>query len=61
EECDDGVNSAAYGQTTGCAPGCKKPHYCGDGKVDSLFGEKCDNGDGNGHSLCDARCQIIVP
>ena len=63
EECDDGINTARYGQTTGCGPGCKIPHYCGDGKVDSLFGEQCDNGAENGSStgLCMIDCQAIVP
>jgi fibro-slime domain-containing protein len=61
EECDDGVNLAKYGQTTGCGPGCQIPHYCGDGQVDSLFGEQCDNGPMNGQSLCDINCRNIVP
>jgi fibro-slime domain-containing protein len=60
EECDDGVNTASYGQNTGCTPGCKLPHYCGDGKVDSLFGEKCDNGDKNGASNCSLDCIAII-
>ena len=49
--------------TTGCMPNCQPPHYCGDSRVDSLFGEKCDNGPLNGQtgSLCDAQCQPIVP
>ena len=63
EACDDGVNNAKYGQTTGCMPNCQPPHYCGDSHVDSLFGEKCDNGPLNGQSgnLCDLKCQAIVP
>jgi hypothetical protein len=61
EECDDGVNAAKYGSTTGCGPGCRKPHYCGDGIVDTSFGEQCDNGAANGHSLCSELCLNIVP
>ena len=61
EECDDGTNSAKYGQTTGCMPGCRVPHYCGDGHVDSQYGEECDNGPKNGQSLCDISCKAIVP
>ena len=61
EECDDGVNTAKYGDTTGCGPGCHKPHYCGDKYVDTLFGEQCDNGADNGHSLCTEICKSIVP
>jgi fibro-slime domain-containing protein len=61
EECDDGVNMAKYGDVTGCGPGCHKPHYCGDMFVDSLYGEQCDNGPENGHSLCSEICKNIVP
>jgi hypothetical protein len=61
EECDDGVNKAKYGDTTGCGPGCHKPPYCGDGHVDNQFDEKCDNGADNGHSLCSEICKNIVP
>jgi fibro-slime domain-containing protein len=61
EECDNGVNTSKYGDTTGCEPGCRKPHSCGDGHVDSLFGEQCDNGAENGHSLCSELCKNIVP
>jgi fibro-slime domain-containing protein len=61
EECDDGVNTAKYGDTTHCGPGCHKPHSCGDGFVDSPFGEQCDNGAANGHSLCTEFCKSIVP
>jgi cysteine-rich repeat protein len=28
----------------GCAPGCVTSGFCGDGKVDGLFGEQCDLG-----------------
>jgi hypothetical protein len=61
EECDDGKNTAVYGQTTGCLPSCKLPHYCGDRHVDSLFGVECDNGPDNGHSLCYPNCKAVVP
>ena len=61
EECDDGVNTAKYGDTTRCGPGCHKPHYCGDSLLDSAFGEQCDNGAGNGHSLCSEICKDNPP
>jgi fibro-slime domain-containing protein len=61
EECDDGVNTAKYGDTTHCGPGCYRPHYCGDNKVDYVFGEQCDNGVANGHSMCDEVCKNVVP
>ena len=61
EQCDDGVNLSLYGANgvPGCSPGCVISDYCGDGKVDSLFGEECDlgtdmnSGDYNG---CTAGC-----
>jgi fibro-slime domain-containing protein len=63
EECDKGKdNTATYGGD-GCAPGCKKPHFCGDGIVDSGHGEACDYGvDVNGKqgSTCDANCRAII-
>jgi cysteine-rich repeat protein len=62
EECDDGMNLTPYSATqSGCAPGCKKPSYCGDGKLDSLFGEKCDDGaDKNtgGYGACKQDCTL---
>ena len=61
EQCDDGVNQTAYGQTKGCGPGCRTVPYCGDGKVDSLFGETCDDGDQNGKGSCTQDCAFIIP
>jgi fibro-slime domain-containing protein len=58
EQCDDGVNLTPYGPT-GCAPGCKKPAFCGDGKVDSSFGEECDDGvNGGEYGKCDMGCVL---
>jgi fibro-slime domain-containing protein len=61
EACDDGINTGRYGDIAGCGPGCIKPSYCGDKNVDSLFGEQCDNGAENGHSLCSEICKNVVP
>jgi fibro-slime domain-containing protein len=43
EQCDNGPNNSdtAYG---GCTTQCTIGPYCGDGKVDSTFGEECDDG-----------------
>jgi fibro-slime domain-containing protein len=45
ESCDNGSANAnadnAYG---GCTTSCTLGPYCGDGKVDSSFGEECDDG-----------------
>jgi fibro-slime domain-containing protein len=61
EECDDGRNLTPYSPIKGdaCAPGCKLPSYCGDGKLDSLFGEKCDDGtNAGGYGGCNPSCQL---
>jgi fibro-slime domain-containing protein len=58
EKCDDGVNLSPYG---GCAPGCVPGDFCGDGKVDSRFGEQCDKGtaqnDGS-YNGCTDKCKL---
>ena len=63
EECDLGtaMNTSSYG-SSGCTPGCKKPHYCGDGIVDANEGEQCDLGANNGAtgSCCNAKCQASI-
>jgi fibro-slime domain-containing protein len=56
EECDLGrMNGARYGQD-GCTAGCKIPHRCGDGIIDTAFGEQCDDGMNNGVGACQASC-----
>jgi fibro-slime domain-containing protein len=46
EACDDGLNVTPYVKAgaSACAPGCVATGTCGDGKLDSLFGEECDPG-----------------
>ncbi len=61
EACDDGLNVTPYARdgASGCAPGCVPSGYCGDGKVDSLFGEECDaGGDTSRSSGCSADCRL---
>ncbi len=62
EACDDGMNLTPYSADgTGCAPGCKLPSSCGDGKIDSLFGEKCDDGTAantGGYGGCNPDCTL---
>jgi cysteine-rich repeat protein len=52
EECDLGNKN---GDTSlgkdGCSIGCLKPHYCGDGIVDTDLKEECDLKDLNGKTL----------
>ncbi|MFL5348836.1 MAG: surface protein, partial [Hyalangium sp.] len=71
EECDlgDGINGAPAtngGPADGtCSWSCRQ-HWCGDGHVDTEFGEECDNGSNNGRSIdtsgnlgaCSSFCKI---
>ena len=53
EECDLGRgNTATYGDVGGCTPSCTHAHYCGDGVVDSVYGEMCDYGTANDDNAC---------
>jgi fibro-slime domain-containing protein len=58
EECDDGLNLSAYGYngTPACAPGCVWTHFCGDGNLDGLFGEQCDDHNRVSGDGCEANC-----
>ena len=61
EACDDGVNLSVYSasNTPGCAPGCVPGAYCGDGVLNSLFGEQCDDGvNAGGYGKCTADCML---
>jgi fibro-slime domain-containing protein len=62
EACDDGTNLTTYAMdgSSGCAPGCVPSAFCGDGSVDSLFGEQCDVGAKNGDpaSGCALDCRL---
>lgn len=57
EACDDGRNRATYNQA-GCGPGCKLVPRCGDGRVDGLWGETCDDSNTRSNDGCDAACQL---
>lgn len=61
ESCDDGINLTVHSMTDaqGCAPGCVPGGFCGDGKVDSIFGEQCDDGDNTGeYGGCSPECRL---
>lgn len=64
EQCDDGVNLTSWApmaSTTQCAPGCKRPTFCGDGIVQGSFGEQCDDGaaaNTGGYGTCTASCTL---
>ena len=61
EACDDGVNLTIYSTTgeAGCAPGCVLGAWCGDGIVNGVFGEECDNGvNTGGYGKCTPECTL---
>ncbi len=64
EVCDDGVNNGQYSTSTAnrnCMPGCMAwAPYCGDGILQEVYGEQCDDGANNGTpgDGCSATCQI---
>ena len=59
EQCDDGRNLSTYNQP-GCGPGCKAVPRCGDGRVDGLWGETCDDGNTAANDGCSAICQLEI-
>jgi fibro-slime domain-containing protein len=63
EECDDGVNVTTYSATgqPACAPGCRRSGYCGDARVDAIFGEQCDDGTNTGgYGRCKMGCLLDI-
>ena len=59
EQCDDGRNVSTYNQS-GCGPGCKTVARCGDGQVDGLWGETCDDGNTTSGDGCSATCTLEI-
>jgi fibro-slime domain-containing protein len=54
EQCDDGINLATYGE--GCAPGCVRAPFCGDGQAQGS--EQCDDGmNDGGYGECAPGCR----
>jgi cysteine-rich repeat protein len=51
EECDLGEINGVSNGPDGCTVGCAKPHFCGDGILNTDRGEQCDLGDKNGVRL----------
>jgi fibro-slime domain-containing protein len=57
EACDDGASNVAPGSAYGtgvCTTRCARAPRCGDGRVDSQFGEACDGGPG-----CTSACNEL--
>ena len=47
--------ATAYG-TGICTTGCVFAPYCGDGRVQTQYGEQCD-----GTTSCDSSCKTLIP
>jgi len=61
ETCDIPGETGVYSQTiTGrqCTPTCSYGPYCGDGILQTAFGEACDDGNNDNGDFCSAICQI---
>ena len=62
ELCDDGVNNGSYSSSTAhrsCMPACGAyGPYCGDGILQPVFGEQCDDGNNTSGDGCSSACQI---
>ncbi len=66
EVCDDGLfNTGAYGSTTAtrhCNSTCSGyGPYCGDGVLQALYSEQCDDGNAVNGDLCDNQCRQEAP
>jgi fibro-slime domain-containing protein len=65
EVCDNGLNIDSYVNTSPaalmCAPGCVAPAYCGDGVIQKVDGEECDDTTAknqNSYGHCQTNCKL---
>jgi cysteine-rich repeat protein len=61
EDCDVSGETGVYSQTIAgrqCTPQCKFGPYCGDGILQTAFGEECDDGNNDDGDFCSAVCVI---
>lgn len=62
EECDVPGQTGEYSTTIAgrqCRPDCTWGPYCGDGILQTQFGEECDDGTNTDDGFCTPDCQII--
>jgi len=66
EACDDPLHATYYTQnptSSDCKPTCEKASYCGDGVIDSDWGEQCDNTTAEnvgGYGGCNPDCTLVT-
>ena len=61
EQCDVPGATGAYSTTIAgrqCSPVCNFGPYCGDGILQTSFGEECDDGNNDNADFCSAICKI---
>jgi cysteine-rich repeat protein len=61
EQCDVPGETGTYSQTIvgrQCTIDCQFGPYCGDGILQTQFGEECDDGNNDNGDFCSAICQI---
>jgi cysteine-rich repeat protein len=61
EECDVPGETGVYSQTIvgrQCTPQCQFGPYCGDGILQTVHGEECDDANNESGDFCSATCQI---
>lgn len=61
EECDVPGETGVYSQTIvgrQCTPICQWGPYCGDGILQTLYQEECDDGNNDNADFCSAICKI---
>lgn len=61
EECDVASPSNAYSTTIAgrnCNSECQFAPYCGDGILQTIYGEECDDGNNTSDDFCSAECEI---
>jgi cysteine-rich repeat protein len=61
EECDVPGETGGYSTTIAgrqCDVDCQFGSYCGDGILQTLFDEECDDGNNNNGDFCNAECRI---
>ncbi len=63
EFCDDGSNNSDnYSHTKHCNSTCTNwAPYCGDGILQTEYGETCDDGNNTSKDGCDSNCQTEPP
>lgn len=61
EDCDVLGETGVYSQTIvgrQCTPQCRFGPYCGDGILQTAYGEECDDGNNDDNDFCSAVCLI---